>query len=117
VVVESGYAPKVLAIVEGPMDALAVGELPGCTGIAIMGISPSEETIYHLLTYAKRYGTIMFIADRDQLHGMFNVQTRVLFKAQLMGLDSFYGGSLITLDRKDFACYNYSERNEMLLNE
>lgn len=115
VVVESGYTPKVLGVVEGPMDALAVGEIPGCTGIALMGISPSEETIQHLLTYVKAYAIILFIADRDQIHGMFDVQTKVLLKAQLMGLDTFYGGSLLTLDKKDFACYTHTERNTMLL--
>ena len=65
-----------VAIVEGPLDALAAAEVPGCTGIALMGIKPPEEALVHLLFRLQilEPQAILCVADRDSVGEMAKIQ-------------------------------------------
>jgi Toprim domain-containing protein len=52
------------AVVEGPMDALAVAEA-GCVGIALMGVMPPESALALTATMLSGYNAFL-IFDRDQ---------------------------------------------------
>jgi len=60
-----------LVIVEGPMDALAVASLDLHIGIALMGISPSQEALDHVFHYVRCFNPrdIVCVADKDQIGG------------------------------------------------
>lgn len=56
--------PRLCAVVEGPMDALAAAECGVC-GVALMGNSPSEEVIDHLRVIIKGFQKAVVVSDLD----------------------------------------------------
>ena len=65
-----------VAIVEGPLDALAVSEVDGFIGIGLMGIKPSDEVLAHLFNqlWCTRPQVILCVADRDSVGEMAKIQ-------------------------------------------
>ena len=65
-----------VAIVEGPLDALAVSEVEGLIGIGLMGIKPSDEVLTHLLgqLWWAQAQVILLVADRDSVGEMAKIQ-------------------------------------------
>lgn len=65
-----------VAVVEGPLDALAVSEVEGFVGIGLMGIRPNEEALVHLLSHLdfQKPRVILLIADRDSVGEMAKIQ-------------------------------------------
>ena len=65
-----------VAVVEGPMDALAAAGA-GYTGIALMGVTPSMEAKEHLRV--RLHGrSAVFVADSDAVHAMLNLMAYVI---------------------------------------
>lgn len=65
-----GAGPRILAVVEGPFDALAAAETHGVFGIALMGMSPPVATVCHLVAWAtatKRPLTLVPDCDRGSM--------------------------------------------------
>lgn len=78
------YYEKV-AIVEGPLDALAVAEHVDCMGIGLMGVTPSDEVlghVLHLLTVYQPQVTLL-VADRDSVGEMAKIQGWLAMKGYL----------------------------------
>lgn len=72
--VQLGYeeeAVQVTAIVEGPMDALALAGL-GVPSIALMGIRPDNETLHHLRTLlqARKHVAAIVFDNEDEAQAM-----------------------------------------------
>jgi len=65
-----------IAIVEGPLDALAVAEYPEWIGIGLMGATPSEEALNHVAHRLRLYQpqVLRCIADRDSVGAMAKIQ-------------------------------------------
>ena len=65
-----------VAIVGGPLDALAVSEVEGFIGIGLMGIKPSDEVLVHLLgqLWWAQAQVILLVADRDSVGEMAKIQ-------------------------------------------
>lgn len=65
---------KALAVVEGPMDALAAAEM-GYLGVALMGTTPGAEAKVFLAKIAKKWATsgVIVVPDRDQEGSMLRV--------------------------------------------
>lgn len=61
-----------LVIVEGPMDALAAAQV-GVVGVALMGNTPNDEVIDHLLSIARDYKFITALSDIDATSEVINV--------------------------------------------
>lgn len=65
-----------LVIVEGPLDALAAAG-SGCVGLATMGVQPSLDALYHVVTIGHRYKRCIIVPDRDELGGWVKIQNRL----------------------------------------
>jgi len=98
-----------LVIVEGPMDALAVASLDLHIGIALMGISPSQEALDHVFHYVRCFNPrdIVCVADKDQIGGMCKVQGYLAMRQVASRL-------VVPLAHKDIACYSVEERKVLL---
>lgn len=98
-----------LVIVEGPMDALAVSECVGCVGVALMGISPSEEALTHLsnIIHTMRGYKLRCVADRDSVGEMAKVQGWLARRG--------YGSHLVVPQGFKDVCEGTVEQREELL--
>ena len=94
------------AIVEGPMDALAMAEI-GVNAIALMGISPNDEALQHLVSLTSGKSVVYCLCDRDQVHGMMKVQS---YLAQR----EIYSELKCPVLGKDVAEMTVEERKEVL---
>ena len=74
VVSKRNHPLSMACVVEGPMDALAMADIEGCMGIALMGIKPPKEALNHLAALLVAYPVVYCICDTDQIHGMMQVQ-------------------------------------------
>jgi hypothetical protein len=102
--VRRGSCVESIAIVEGPLDALAVSELPGFMGIGLMGIKPSGEALDHLyaLLVQHKPKKVYCVADRDEVHGMCAVQSFLAIRG--------IGSQLVIPEYKDVCATPKEER-------
>ena len=70
------FGHMIVAVVEGPLDALAVSECDWRIGVGLMGIRPSEEALVHLshVLHTLKPQDILLIADRDSVGEMAKIQ-------------------------------------------
>lgn len=74
--VESNPTPKVI-VCEGPFDALAAAD-HGYVGIALMGVTPNREAIFHLRNVLHKYTPpIVFVADQDAVPEMVRLNQTI----------------------------------------
>jgi len=107
VVVKSKVPGTIACVVEGPMDALAMAELTGVTGIALMGLSPPQEALDHLVALCQEYEQVFCLPDKADIDGMFKIQN-------YLSTRGIMSTCKVPLDRKDVACYSLRERRELI---
>lgn len=99
-----GLIPAVTAIVEGPMDALALAGL-GIRSIALMGIKPDIKARAHLLQLIKR--------RKDRAVILFDNEDEAQAEAALLAVELAGKGvasQVYALDSKDVAASSDGER-------
>jgi len=107
-VVVKGEVPcSTVCIVEGPMDALAMAELTGVAGIALLGLSPPEEALAHLASLCEEYSRVVCVPDKAEIDGMMLIQNYLANRA-------IQSTMKIPFDRKDIADYNLRDRRLVL---
>lgn len=77
----------VVAVTEGPFDALAAAE-SGILGISIMGINPTNETLEFVMTYLEDVQHATFFADRDALEQTIELVQRFLKLGRFVSISS-----------------------------
>lgn len=96
ILVKPYHRPKGVVVVEGPMDALAAAGA-GYLGIALMGMQPSKDTLYHLILLIQDYSMskVLVLLDRGEVA---NAAKITLFLAS-----QGYSAKVAELDTKDLA--------------
>jgi len=108
VVVVKGAVPcTTVCVVEGPMDALAMAELTGVAGIALLGLSPPEEALAHLASLCEEYSRVVCVPDRAEIDGMMLIQNYLANRAIRSTMK-------IPFYMKDIAEYTLRERRLVL---
>jgi len=107
VVRNTAKSDEIACVVEGPMDALAMAELTGITGIALMGLTPSDEAKDHLVMICKDYDAVVCLPDRADVEGMLLVQSYLAVRGILSKL-------VVPWDKKDVAEYSLHDRRTLL---
>lgn len=102
-------AQPTVCVVEGPMDALAMVELTGVTGVALMGATPSQEAKDHLVDVVQGFEQVMMIPDQAEIEAMIAVQNYLAVRGIASQLK-------IPFDKKDIAEYDLKERRALIEN-
>ena len=106
---ELGTQRPHVALCEGPMDALAIAEIPGWMAIAVMGVNPTAEQLAHIFKVKQVFSPqeMMIMSDKDSVAQWVNIQRSLLW----LGMSSQLR---YPLDKKDIACYTLKQREEIL---
>ncbi len=64
-IMQNNGGSREVVVVEGPMDALAVAET-GCDAIALMGIAPGPEALYHLIKLVVKRPVLVVLDNEAQ---------------------------------------------------
>jgi hypothetical protein len=99
--------PRVACVVEGPMDALAMAELPRTAGIALMGIVPPKDALEHLANLTSTFSMVYCLCDSDQIHGMMGIQNYLATRGIFSVIKVPQGG-------KDVADMTREERGKLI---
>lgn len=107
ILVEPHHHPKGVVIVEGPMDALAAAGA-GYVGIALMGMTPSQATLYHLTLLVHDYfpTNVLVLLDRGEVANA----TKVMLFLASQG----FSAKIAELDTKDLAASMPLHRRKFL---